>query len=108
MINIQSHMIWSLVLTIGLLHATPPSGEVIDQANRLAPPHRRIPSSGLEKTLNHYLGSNVPTPQTLFRMANGCFFSTAGDYAKSAQMILHGGDSVGKRDLTRESASIYS
>jgi CubicO group peptidase (beta-lactamase class C family) len=74
-----------------------------DQAKRLALPHKRTPSGGLEKTLNHYLGSDVPTPQTLFPMANGGLFSTAGDYAKFAQMILRGGEAGGKRYLTRES-----
>lgn len=74
-----------------------------DQARRLAQPHRHKASGGLEKTENHFLGVTVPTPETLFPMANGGLFSTAGDYAKFAQMILRGGESGGKRYLQEAS-----
>ncbi len=50
-----------------------------------------------------HLNGKTPASRDRYPMANGGLFSTAGDYAKFAGMILNGGESGGKRYLKQES-----
>ncbi|RYD33423.1 MAG: class A beta-lactamase-related serine hydrolase, partial [Verrucomicrobiaceae bacterium] len=55
-----------------------------------------------------FLNGNLPSLKNRYPMANGGLFSTAGDYAKFAQMILNGGELGGKRYLKEETVKLMT
>ena len=69
---------------------------------RIAPTYNRTSDGKLEKTGLYFLPGISPAVKNRYPLANGGLFSTAGDYAKFAQMILRGGESGGKRYLKEE------
>ena len=73
------------------------------QVARLASSYNRTAAGALELASLRFLGGKSPTDKNRCPLANGGLFSTAGDYAKFAQMILRGGESGGKRYLKDES-----
>ena len=73
------------------------------QVARLASSYNRTAAGALELASLRFLGGKSPTDKNRYPLANGGLFSTAGDYAKFAQMILRGGESGGKRYLMEES-----
>ncbi len=73
------------------------------QAARLAVSYKRNAAGDLEKADLRFLGGKPLSDKNRMPMANGGLFSTAGDYAKFAQMILRGGESGGKRYLKADS-----
>jgi len=70
---------------------------------RIAPSYNRTSDGKLEKTGLYFLPGISPAEINRYPLANGGLFSTAGDYAKFAQMILRGGEAGGKRYLKEES-----
>jgi CubicO group peptidase (beta-lactamase class C family) len=70
--------------------------------SRLASSYRRDPDGGLVRTGIKLLGGK-PADRNRYPRANGGLFSTAGDYAKFARMILNGGELDGHRCLKPES-----
>ncbi len=75
------------------------------QVARLASSYNRTAAGALELASLRFLGGKSPTDKNRYPLANGGLFSTAGDYAKFAQMILRGGESGGKRYLKEESVT---
>ena len=73
------------------------------QVARLASAYKKAAAGALEKAGLFFLNGKSPSDKGHYPMANGGLFSTAGDYAKFAQMILRGGESGGKRYLKPES-----
>ena len=73
-----------------------------EQVARLAKSYKRSAAGDLEEAALFFLHGNSPSNKTRCPMANGGLFSTAGDYAKFARMILRGGESGGKRFLKPE------
>lgn len=73
------------------------------QVARLASAYKKAAAGELEKAGLFFLNGKSPSDKGHYPMANGGLFSTAGDYAKFAQMILRGGESGGKRYLKPES-----
>jgi CubicO group peptidase (beta-lactamase class C family) len=73
-----------------------------DLVARFASVYKRNDAGELEKSPLFFLNGNSPSLRNRYPMANGGLFSTAGDYAKFAQMILRGGESGGKRFLKPE------
>ena len=73
------------------------------QVARLASAYKKAAAGALEKAGWFFLNGKSPSDKGHYPMANGGLFSTAGDYAKFAQMILRGGESGGKRYLKPES-----
>lgn len=71
-------------------------------AARIASAYRKS-AGGLEKTGISYLGGKPLTDGNRYPRANAGLFSTAGDYAKFARMILNGGELDGHRYLKPES-----
>jgi CubicO group peptidase (beta-lactamase class C family) len=76
-----------------------------EQASRIASSYKRDAAGGLEKAALFFLDGARPSLRNRPPMANGGLFSTAGDYAKFAQMILRGGEFGGKRYLSGKSVS---
>ncbi len=76
-----------------------------EQVTRLAPSYNRTAAGELEKAGLGFLNNKSPSARNRYPLANGGLFSTAGDYAKFAQMILRGGESGGKRYLKTESVT---
>ena len=74
-----------------------------DQLARCATSYERTTEGTLRKVVIPYLPTDPETGEKSFPRANGGLFSTAGDYAKFAQMILRGGELNGKRYLKPES-----
>ena len=70
---------------------------------RLASSYRRTGDGAWEKVGISLLGGKPLSDRTRYPMANGGLFSTAGDYAKFARMILKGGELDGRRYLKPES-----
>lgn len=79
-----------------------------EQAVRLAKSYKRTVAGELEKAPLPFLDGNLPTPQNRYPMANGGLFSTGGDYAKFARMILRGGQFGDKRFLKEESVRLMT
>ncbi|MES2439868.1 MAG: serine hydrolase domain-containing protein [Verrucomicrobiota bacterium] len=73
-----------------------------EQTARLAASYKRNDAGELEEAGLFFLNGSPASLKTRYPMANGGLFSTAGDYAKFAQMILNGGESGGKRYLKAE------
>ncbi|GAA5129875.1 beta-lactamase family protein [Luteolibacter yonseiensis] len=73
-----------------------------ETSSRLASAYKRTEAGELEKAPLFFLGGSPPWVKNRYPMANGGLFSTAGDYAKFAQMILNGGESGGKRYVKSE------
>jgi CubicO group peptidase (beta-lactamase class C family) len=73
-----------------------------EQLPRLATPYRRTESGELVAAENFILLGKSPASRDRFPAANGGLFSTAPDYARFCQMILHGGELDGRRYLKRE------
>ena len=69
---------------------------------RIASSYRRNADGGLEKTGISFLGGKSFADRNRYPRANGGLFSTAGDYAKFARMILNGGKLDGRRYLKPE------
>lgn len=69
---------------------------------RLASSYKRTEAGELEKAELFFLNGRSPSDKNRCPMANGGLFSTAGDYAKFARMILRGGELDGKRYLKPE------
>ena len=69
---------------------------------RIANAYKRTDEGKLEKSAITFLGGKSVADKNRYPRANGGLFSTAGDYAKFAQMILNGGESGGKRFLKAE------
>lgn len=76
-----------------------------EQVARIAPSYNRTAGGELVTTPLSFLDGKSPSATNRYPMADGGLFSTAGDYAKFAQMILRGGESSGKRYLKTESVS---
>ena len=70
---------------------------------RMASSYRRTGDGAWEKVGISLLGGKPLSDRTRYPMANGGLFSTAGDYAKFARMILKGGELDGRRYLKPES-----
>lgn len=79
-----------------------------EQVTRLASAYKRNDSGELEKAELFFLNGKSPSLSTRYPMANGGLFSTAGDYAKFAQMILNGGEAGGKRYLKEETVKLMT
>lgn len=73
------------------------------QISRIASSYKRNNEGNLEKSEITFLGGKSIADKERYPRANGGLFSTAADYLKFAQMILHGGESGGKRYLKEES-----
>ena len=69
---------------------------------RIASSYRRNADGGLEKTGISFLGGKSFADRNRYPRANGGLFSTAGDYAKFARMILNGGELDGRKYLKPE------
>lgn len=80
----------------------------VEQAGRLAKSYSRTPAGALEEAANFILIGKSPTSTDRFPAANGGLFSTASDYAKFCQMILHGGELAGRRYLKAESVKLMT
>jgi CubicO group peptidase (beta-lactamase class C family) len=70
---------------------------------RVASSYRRNEDGTLEKVGIAFLGGKPYSDRNRYPMANGGLFSTAGDYAKFARMILNGGALDGHEYLKPES-----
>ncbi|RYD26005.1 MAG: class A beta-lactamase-related serine hydrolase, partial [Verrucomicrobiaceae bacterium] len=79
-----------------------------EQVARLASSYKRNDAGELEKAELFFLNGKSPSLSTRYPMANGGLFSTAGDYAKFAQMILNGGKSGEKRLLKEETVKLMT
>jgi CubicO group peptidase (beta-lactamase class C family) len=79
-----------------------------EQTARLAASYKRNDAGELEETGLFFLNGNTASLKTRYPMANGGLFSTAGDYAKFAQMILNGGEAGGKRYLKEETVKLMT
>lgn len=79
-----------------------------EQLPRLAKSYSRTPDGQLREAPNRLLQGKSPTDRNRFPAANGGLFSTAGDYARFAQMILNGGSQGGKRYLKPESVALMT
>lgn len=79
-----------------------------EQAKRLASSYKRTDAGELEEAELFFLNGNLPSLKNRYPMANGGLFSTAGDYAKFAQMILNGGEFGGKRYLKEETVKLMT
>lgn len=74
-----------------------------DMLERIASSYRRNAAGALEQTGISLLGGESLSDRNRYPRANGGLFSTAGDYAKFARMILNGGELDGRRYLKPES-----
>lgn len=77
------------------------------QIKRLASSYRRA-EGRLEKVGVTFLGGKPLSDRNRYPRANGGLFSTAGDYAKFARMILNGGELDGRRYLSAESVKLMT
>lgn len=77
------------------------------QIKRLASSYRRA-DGRLEKVGVTFLGGKPLSDRNRYPRANGGLFSTAGDYAKFARMILNGGELDGRRYLGAESVKLMT
>jgi CubicO group peptidase (beta-lactamase class C family) len=73
-----------------------------EQMPRLARSFRRTAEGDLQPTAIGFLNGKSPTSRDRFPAPNGGLFSTAPDYARFCQMILHEGELDGKRYLKPE------
>ncbi len=73
-----------------------------EQAGRLANSYKREDDGTLKAVPLFFLSGKKPTDRDFYPRANGGLFSTAGDYAKFARMILRGGELDGRRYLKEE------
>jgi CubicO group peptidase (beta-lactamase class C family) len=78
------------------------------QLPRLAKSYRRTDKGDLEATDIRFLNGKSPTSLDRFPAPNGGLFSTAPDYARFCQMILHGGELDGKRYLKPETVKLMT
>src|SRR6516165_6783520 len=78
------------------------------QLPRLAKSYRRTDKGNLEGTDIRFLNGKSPTSLDRFPAPNGGLFSTAPDYARFCQMILHGGELDGKRYLKQETVKLMT
>ena len=78
------------------------------QLARLAKSYRRTKDGTLEATPIGFLNGTSPTSRDRFPAPNGGLFSTAADYARFCQMILHGGELDGKRYLKPETVKLMT
>ncbi len=79
-----------------------------EQLPRLAKSYRRTAKGDLEPTAIGFLNGKSPTSRDRFPAPNGGLFSTAADYARFCQMILHGGELDGKRYLKPETVKLMT
>jgi CubicO group peptidase (beta-lactamase class C family) len=73
-----------------------------EKAERIAASYARTDDGKLEKTGLMFLGNAPVTRRERYPRANGGLFSTAGDYARFARMILRGGELDGRRYLSEK------
>src|SRR5262245_56859973 len=79
-----------------------------EQLPRLAKSYRRTDKRDLEATDIRFLNGKPPTSRDRFPAPNGGLFSTANDYARFCQMVLHGGEFNGKRYLKPETVNLMT
>ena len=78
------------------------------QLPRLAKSYQRTDKGELEATDIRFLNGKSPTSRDRFPAPNGGLFSTAPDYARFCQMVLHGGELDGKRYLKPETVKLMT
>jgi CubicO group peptidase (beta-lactamase class C family) len=78
------------------------------QHARLAKSYKRNTAGELEETANFILLGKNPTNRDRFPAANGGLFSTAGDYARFCQMLLHRGELDSRRYLKPDSVELMT
>lgn len=79
-----------------------------DQVPRIASTYLKGPDHKLEKTPIRFLGEKPVTDRSRYPLANGGLFSTASDYVRFCQMILHQGSFEGKTYLKPESVKLMT
>ena len=78
-----------------------------EKMGRLAKVYRAGPDGKLAATDDVYAAAH-PEPGRLMESGGGGLFSTAGDYARFAQMLLNGGTLDGQRVLSRKTVELMT